>query len=59
MTLTLCVDRQGVNWRPGKHANRWGKQLRSIRIWWLWFAVAWYRFDDRELVAEKHEWSDS
>ena len=56
VTLTLCVDRK-VNWRPGKHVNQWS-ELRSIRAWWLWFAVAWYRFDDRHLVADPHEWSD-
>jgi len=57
MTITVCVDRQ-VQWRPGKHVNRWGKRLRSVRVWWLWIAVAWYRFDDRILVAEPHEWED-
>jgi hypothetical protein len=56
MTITLCVDRK-TNWRPGLHVNRWSK-LRSVRVWWLWFAVAWYRFDDYHLVALPHEWSD-
>ena len=55
MTLTLCVDRS-VQWRPGKHINRWNR-LRSVRVWWLWFAVAWYRFDDQHLVEQPHEWT--
>lgn len=56
MTFTLCADRH-VNWRPGRHVHRSGKRLRSARAWWLWFAVAWYRFDDHELVTEAHGWS--
>ncbi len=55
VTITLCVDRD-VNWKPGIHVNRWVK-LRSVRVWWLWFAVAWYRFSDYRLVVEPHEWS--
>jgi hypothetical protein len=58
MTLTLCIDRD-MNLKPGRHVNHRGKQLRSIRVWWLWFAVAWYRFSDYHLVAEPHEWSES
>lgn len=57
MTITFCVDRQ-ANWRPGRHVNRWGRRLRSVRVWWAWFAVAWYRFNDYYLVAEPHEWSE-
>jgi hypothetical protein len=44
--------------RPGWHVNRQGKRVRSARAWWLWFAVAWYRMDDYELVARPHEWSE-
>ena len=54
MTITVCVDRH-MQIRPGIHVNKWAK-MRSIRVWWLWFAVAWYRFDDYVLVAEPHEW---
>jgi hypothetical protein len=43
--------------KPQRWTHRWGKQLRSVRVIWLWFAIAWYRMDDRELVAERHEWS--
>lgn len=59
MTITVCLDRHDVSLRPGRHVNRWGRKLRSVRVWWLWIAVAWYRFDDRELVARRHEWSDT
>jgi hypothetical protein len=57
MTITVCFGRD-IQLRPGKHVNRWGKRLRSVRVWWLWVAVAWYRFDDRTLVREPHAWSD-
>lgn len=57
MTFTLCMDR-GVQWRPGRHVNRWGRQLRSARVWWLWFSVAWYRFDDKWLVQLPHDWAE-
>lgn len=56
MTITVCVDRNFAR-RPGTHVNRWGKRLRSIRVWYGWIAVAWYRFDDYQLVTEPHEWS--
>lgn len=59
MTITVCIDRDGINWKPGRHVNRWGKKVRSVRVWWLFIAVAWYRFDDRHLVAEPHEWSEA
>jgi hypothetical protein len=55
MTVTVCIDRN-VNWRPGRYVNRWGNRLRSVRCWWLWFAIAWYRFDDHQLVVEPHNW---
>lgn len=61
MTITLCIDRD-VNWKPGKHVVRdWHdrRRLRTARAWWLWFAVAWYAYDDRELVTTPHEWDDS
>jgi hypothetical protein len=58
MTVTVCWGRP-ANWRPGRHVNRWGKRLRSVRVWWLWVAVAWYRFDDRVLVMYPHDWSDT
>lgn len=58
-TVTFCWDRQyPLAWRPGTHVNRHGRRLRSVRAWWLWFAVAWYRMDDYELVARPHAWSD-
>lgn len=57
MTITICVDRH-ANWKPGRHVNRWGTRVRSVRVWWAWIAVAWYRFDDYHLVAEPHEWSE-
>ena len=57
MTITLCIDRD-IQRKPGRHVNRWGKRLRSVRVWWLWFAVAWYRFDDHHLVTEALPWSD-
>jgi hypothetical protein len=50
-------DKYPFAWKPGRHVHRWGKRLRSARVWWLWFAVAYYAMDDYELVAEKHEWS--
>lgn len=56
MTITLCIDHQ-ASWKPGRHINRWNK-IRSVRVWWLWVAVAWYRFDDCELVTRPHEWEN-
>lgn len=40
----------------GRHVNRWGKMLRSARVWWGPFAAAVYRMDDYDLVKYKHEW---
>jgi hypothetical protein len=57
MTITFCIDRD-FRRHPGKHVNRWGK-VRSARVWWGWFAIAWYRFDDCELVTRPHEWSET
>jgi hypothetical protein len=57
MTVTVCIDTEFQK-KPGKHTNRWGNKIRSVRVWWLWFAVAWYRFSDYRLVTEPHEWSD-
>jgi hypothetical protein len=57
VTITLCIDRN-VNWKPGRATNRQGKRLRSARFWWLWVAVAWYAYDDRELAISPHEWED-
>jgi len=59
MTLTVCVDGNIARTkRPGVHVNRWGRQLRSVRVWWMWIAVAWYRLDDVDLVQLPHDWSD-
>ncbi len=67
-TVTFSWDgKYPFAWKPGKHVNVWTtrrppararKHLRSIRLWWLWFAVAYYRMDDYQLVAEKHGWSE-
>lgn len=62
-TLTFSWDNEWggeapISFKPGKHVNRWGRHIRSARVYWLWFAVAYYRMDDYELVSESHEWSD-
>lgn len=35
--------------RPEHWVSRWGTQIRSVRVIWLWFAVGYYRMDDAEL----------
>lgn len=56
MTLTISIAHRPT-WRPGWHVSRRDKPTRSVRVWWLWFAVAWYRLNDHDLVTEPHEWS--
>lgn len=64
MTLTFCIDFGGdkdtkfAGWKPGWHrAYDIEGRLRSIRIYWMWFAIAWYRFDDYKLVTQSMGWS--
>ena len=49
------------NWRPGLFkSNVGGKRFR--RVWWLWFAIAWYDGDLKEygdtLRAGETVWVD-
>jgi hypothetical protein len=56
-TVTFSWDNKyPFAWKPQRWVNRWGKKVRSYRVIWLWFAVAYYRMDDYELVAKPHIW---
>jgi hypothetical protein len=57
MTVTICIDRESAG-KPGVHTNRWGKRLRSVRVWCGPIAIAWYAFNDYRLAVEPHEWSE-
>lgn len=56
-TLTFCWDFHRP-WPRGTFVHRWGKMIRSWRVYGGPFAVAFYRMDDYELVAEPHDWSE-
>lgn len=57
ITLTLCIDTSKPRPR-GIHVNRWGKQLRSVRVYASVIAIGYYRMDDWNLVAHRHAWED-
>lgn len=50
MVLVLECDRR-VNWIPGVH-----RSATMVRIWWLFFAVAWVRVPFETFVQTAYRW---
>ena len=51
MVITFAFDGL-ANRRAGFYRSR-----NCIRVWWMWFAVAYYWRDEQWLVCEAHGWA--